>query len=208
MPYTTQQQNLLHYTRKKVRDLFKKYPVPGHDFEHSRRVAENAQKIAKSEHARNIFLCELSGWLHDIGRVAEQHTKGNKKTHHELSYEMLREWLRKDDVFDALTKQEKLELLYAVRYHWNNFADKYDTAWILRDADKLDVFGKIGLKRTLEFYTGSDEKLNMGLRYAFEILYFFRTKTARKIMEKEQLLKPMLNFYRKYLKSKIKLVKL
>lgn len=208
MYYSTQQQTLLHYTRKKVHDLFKKHPVPGHDFEHSQRVAEHARIIAKAEHARSVFLCELAGWLHDIGRVTEQYTKGNKKTHHELSYEMLRKWLKKDHRFDVLTKQEKLELLYAVRYHYNNMADKYDTAWILRDADKLDVFGKIGLKRTLEFYAGSDEKLNMGLRYAFEILYFFRTKTARKIMEKKQLLKPMLNFYKKYLKNKIRPVEL
>lgn len=208
MKYTKEQQKLLTYTRKKVHDLFKKHPVPGHDFEHSKRVAEHARKIAKPEHARNVFLCELAGWLHDIGRATEYHTKGNKKTHHELSYEMLREWLRKDRAFDVLTQKEKLELLYAVRYHFNNIADKYDTAWILRDADKLDVFGKIGLKRTLEFYAGSDEKLNMGLRYAFEILYFFRTKTARKIMEEKRLLKPMLDFYKKYLKSKIKPIKL
>lgn len=208
MPYTTQQETLLHYTREKVHDLFKKHPVPGHDFEHSRRVAENARKIGIAEKVRDIFLCELAGWLHDIGRVTEQYTQKNKKTHHELSYEMLRMWFRKDQVFDVLTKQEKLELLYAVRYHYNNVADKYDTAWILRDADKLDVFGKIGLKRTIEFYAGSDEKLNMGLRYAFEILYFFHTKTAKNWMKERQRIIPMLNFYRKYLKNKIKPIKL
>src|SRR3989338_5687636 len=180
MPYTKQQLQLLNHARKKVQALFKKYPVPAHGFEHSKRVAENAEKIARAEHARSVFLCELAGWLHDIGRTTEHYTKGNKKSHHELSYEMLREWLREDRAFDLLTKQEKLELLYAVRYHFNNFADKYDTAWILRDADKLDVFGKIGLKRTVEFYAGSDEKLNMGLRYAFEIAQVFRTKTAKK----------------------------
>ena len=40
-----------------------------------------------------------------------------------------------------LKKAEKLVVLYAVRYHWNDAADKYKEAIILRDADKLDIYG-------------------------------------------------------------------
>lgn len=206
--YTKEQQKLLNYTRKKVQDLFRKYPTPAHGFDHAERVAKNARKIAAAEKARGVFLCELSAWLHDIGRVTEHYAKGNKKSHHELSYEMLRGWFKKDRMFDMLTKPQKLELLYAVRYHWNNVADKYDTAWILRDADKLDILGKVGLERSKVFYAGDDQKLNMGLRYAVETLYWFHTRTAQKWVQEKQLIKPILVFYKKYLKSKIKPVKL
>src|SRR5690625_979049 len=37
-----------------------------HDYFHLKRVVENALKIGKAENA-NLFLVELSAWLHDVG---------------------------------------------------------------------------------------------------------------------------------------------
>lgn len=207
--YTNAQKKFVAAVKKKVKDFFEEYPAPGHEFGHARRVAERANDIALREGARSVFLCELAGWLHDIGRVPERFAKGGKKqSHHEWSYQLLRDWFRDDQLFDALSKKEKLELLYAVRYHWNNMANKYDTAWILRDADKLDALGNIGLKRARDSY-GLNEKLwNLGLRFVLEYPHWLRTDTAKKILQTERLVEPILRYYKKFLRERIKKVEL
>src|SRR5699024_1723505 len=40
--------------------------VTGHDFFHMRRVAHMSREIAVIEQA-DVFICEVGGWLHDIG---------------------------------------------------------------------------------------------------------------------------------------------
>lgn len=205
--YTPHQTTLLNHTRTKVEGLFSNYPVTAHGYDHVARVARRAREIAIGEKARSVVLCELSGWLHDVGRTREPKPDGSR-AHHELSYEILREWYRKNEEFNLLTEAEKIELLYAVRYHWNNFADDYDTAWILRDADKLDLFGEIGLQRHLDFWGDNDVGLNQGLRNCFETLYWIHTDTAKKILREEHLVEPLEKYYRQYLREKIKPVEL
>ena len=205
--YTKQQQDVIKYTCEKVRDLFTGYTVPAHGIDHVARVAASARLIATKEKA-DIFLSEMSGWLHDIGRTVERHTNLISE-HHELSYDLLRKWF-KEDVFlrENLTKQQKLVILYAVRYHWNDAANKYPVAWILRDADKLDTFGVIGIKRACQFCVGDDRKLEFDLRARFNNFYWLQTKTARKIVKDKKLLETVESFYVKCLKKKIKPVEL
>jgi len=191
---------ILIYTREKVWQLFKDYPVPAHGFDHMARVASWAMKIAKVEKA-DVFLSEMSAWLHDIGRTLED-DQIDFRRHHELSYEMLKVWFREDRTFDALTKKEKIIILYAVRYHWNDVADKYDVAWILRDADKMDSMDVVGVKRSIELCKTS-ESLQNDFRYKFAMYFCFHTKTAKKIVEKKKMMIPIVNYYKKILKEDI-----
>lgn len=204
--YTVKQQELIQHTRKKVVDYLDRNTAPGHGSDHATRVANWAVKIATAEN-RNVFLCEIAGWLHDVGRALE-HASGNTKRHHELSYEICQDWFRNDPEFKKLTKKEKLILLYSVRYHWNNAADKYVEAIILRDADKLDLFGKIGIKRAEEFLNYDQDKINLSIRNKANDAFWIRTKTARKFFNKYKMFEPIYKYELKVLKSKIRPVEL
>jgi len=208
LPYTIEQAAFVDYVKAKVTSLFAERPVVAHSIDHISRVVDWTKEIALGEKAKSIFLCELAAWLHDIGRAYEDNPGENSRKHHELSYEVLRQWYREDDKFNFLTKEEKLELLYTVRYHWNNRADKYDTAWILRDADKMDGYGEVGVERAREFSYDNDELLNQHLRHLYDTLYHIRTTTAKKIIKKQKLVEPIDGLYKKYLKSKIQPVEL
>lgn len=205
--YTKQEKQVIAYTRNKVRALFADYPVPAHGIDHVARVVAWAKIIATKEKV-DVFVSEMSAWLHDIGRTLEGHTNLISE-HHELSYDLCRKWF-KEDVFlrDNLTKQQKLVILYSVRYHWNDAADKYPEAWILRDADKMDTFGTIGVKRACHFCIGDDKKLEFDLRGRYNNFYWLKTKTARKIVKEKKLLQPVEAFYVKRLKKSIKPVEL
>ena len=201
------QKIILAHTRAKARALFAAHPVKAHGFDHVSRVANWAAQIAKCEKA-NIFLCEMAGLLHDIGRTRENGSPAmTGASHHEFSYKMLKEWFLEDRFFDALTKKEKIILLYSARYHWNNAADKYDVAWILRDADKMDGFGKVGLLRMREVYNNV-EAMDMALRLQFDAYFWLITKTARKIVEDKKMIEPTIGLYKKLLKARIEPVEL
>lgn len=206
--YTKEQQNALDLIYQKVELFFADFPVHAHGFDHAFRVAEHAKKIAKDENPQKVFLSEVMGLLHDIGRVTEHHTPGNTKTHHELSYELLQKWFKEDVLFDIFSLEEKKELLYGLRYHYNDGADLYDTAYILRDADKIDLLGDIGMTRCFEFF-GDDEKAVMDdMAKKYYCYYWLRTKVARKIVDENKLMDPVTKFYIPKLREKISEIEL
>lgn len=204
--YTKLQKEIIAHTKQKVVDLFKKHPAKAHKFDHAKRVVGWAVKIAKAEKA-DVFLCEMSAWLHDVGHIYENGV-GQSHIHHEYSYRMCRAWFKKDLILKKLSRLQKLTLLYAVRYHWNNAADKYEAAWILRDADKLDLFGRVGLKRISIALNYNREQVARALRFTFDYLYWFHTKTAKRFVKEQKLLEPLIHYYYSFLKSRIKPVKL
>lgn len=204
--YTKKQTEIIKYTRLKVRDFMDAHPVEGHNADHAVRVANWAVQIAKAEKT-NIFLCELAGLLHDVGR-AREHEIDNTKRHHELSYEVCQDWFRNDPILKQLSKKEKIILLYSVRYHWNNVADKYFEAIVLRDADKMDLFGKIGLDRNARYLKHDREKIMLHMRFRTDDMFWIRTKTARKFFEKYKMFDPVFKYTIKELKKDIKAVEL
>jgi HD superfamily phosphodiesterase len=208
--YSEREQKILDHSVDKVRKLFEQYPAPAHGFKHAQMTANYAKKIAIGESCSSVFLCEMAAYLHDIGRSAEYHDLGYKKqndvrSHHEFSYEMLQDWFVDDSVYDDLTLEEKKELLYAVRNHWNNQAMDYDTAWVLRDADKLDGFGPHGLERQKEVMAHkNDYDVNMEFRFQYDCYYWIKSATARAIIEEEKMMEPIDAYYTAYLQEKIK----
>lgn len=200
------QRQIIKHTREKVRVLFQKHPSKGHDFAHTKRVRGWAVKIARGEKA-DMFLCEMSAWLHDIGRVKEK-VVSTDRSHHEWSYAMCREWFRNDKILSSLSRPQKLAVLYAVRYHWNNAADKYKIASILRDADKLDLFGKTGVRRLIKTFGDNDDRLGMALRLSGDCLLWLKTKTAKRILRENKMAQPFFAYCKKYLEKKTKPVRL
>ncbi len=200
------EQQIIKHTRAKVYELFKKHPSKGHDFAHTKRVRDWAVKIARGEKA-DMFLCEMSAWLHDVGRVKEK-TVSTDRSHHERSYAMCQQWFRTDKVLSGLSETRKLAILYAVRYHWNNAADKYKIAGILRDADKLDLFGITGVRRLIKTFGDNDDRLGMALRLSGDCLLWFKTKTAKRILKKNKMAEPFFAYCKKYLSDKITAVEL
>jgi len=179
----SEKNKILRFAEKKVSAAFRVHNVPAHDLAHIKRVRNWAVKIARAEGA-DVFLCELAALLHDAGRSKEKTCSLVSHFHHEASYQICREWFKNEPVFHSLSKRQKSALLYAVRYHWNDAADKYKIAWILRDADKLELFGKIGLKRAEQFNRGDQKRFELDLRLRYYNYYWLRTKTAQKIAAK------------------------
>ncbi len=207
MSYTNVQKQLLLYTQKRVIDFCRNNPAPAHGLDHAERVAAWTKKIIEKEQVTHPLLCELSAWFHDIGRVPE-HYDSRKERHHELSYELLRQWFREDRMFDQLTDSEKIEILYAVRFHWNDEANEYDTAWILRDADKMDCFGDIGITRMKEFFGTDEKKIGQHLRDIFQIMACIRTDAAKQFLIEENLFEPISKFREKSLRDQIETIEL
>ncbi|OIO20279.1 MAG: hypothetical protein CO029_00290 [Candidatus Magasanikbacteria bacterium CG_4_9_14_0_2_um_filter_41_10] len=192
--FSEKEQQKLDIVVNKVKELFATRPDKVHGFDHAERVAANAAFIATHQ-GKDVLMPTLAGWLHDIGRAIEEHPEDfpqfdHTKSHHELSYELLQEWFRTDDGFAMFIDEEKLELLYDVRNHWNDEADKYASAYILRDADKIDGLGEIGLQRHHEHTKGNLKKAHMGLRLRYEWLCHFKTDTAKRLNEERDLIAP------------------
>lgn len=204
--YNPKQQKIIEHTTQKVKELFTAYPVTSHDLNHTMRVVAFALEIAKREKA-NVFVCHLSALLHDVGRTEEFYKK-KKGQHHELSYKICQNWFKQDKILNTLAKKEKIEILYAVRYHYNNVADQYFSAVILRDADKLDLYGKKGLKRLIDFWGEGTEALGLNLRLSIEASCWLYTVTAEKIFVNNKMIEPILIYYKKYLKKKISRIEL
>ena len=201
--YTIEQAEFIHHVKEKVANFFETYPIPAHGFDHVARVARWAEEISLHESPDHTFITVLAGWLHDIGRVPEVHDNPESKTHQELSYDLLRLWMRDDLAFYYLKDAEKVELLYAVRYHWNNYADRYKSAIFLRDADKMDLFGDIGLQRAIETHH-SDRDIDFVLRLHFEASCHLQTTYARQKVEELQLLVPLHAYLKEKLQAEIK----
>lgn len=199
--YNQKEKRIIAYIKNKVRVFLSIHIVPGHDFNHAARVAAWAVKIAQAEKA-NVFLCELAGWLHDVGRCVV-----SPKGHHEISYEICQRWFKEDSILKQLSRREKIILLYSVRYHWNNVADKYQEAIILRDADKLDLFGKVGIRRFEEYFK-VEEKILDRMRFLADDIFWLRTRPARKFFKEYKLFEPVYKYIVEKLKKRIKSVRI
>jgi len=113
---------------------------PAHGWEHVRRVYDLALRIGQEEGA-DLLLIGLAALLHDTGRLV--HRKG---THHAvLSVEMARDILKPY----PLAPEQVEAIVHAIEAH--SFSQGIEPrtleACVLRDADRLDGLGAIGILR-------------------------------------------------------------
>lgn len=134
------QTQILIQTQQFIRNEFLG-ETTGHDYYHIKRVVEMAKKIASEEKA-NLFLVEISAWLHDLGDY-KLHDGVDKST------EMISEFLVSQKM-DNETIQQVLEIVSQVSFSKGNQPTTLE-AKIVQDADRLDAIGAIGLARTFAY---------------------------------------------------------
>jgi len=119
----------------------------GHDYFHIQRVVKVARKIASEENA-DLFLVELSAWLHDVGDY--KLNDGIDK-----SEELISEFLNELNLPQE-TISKTIEIVSQVSFSKGKTAGTLE-AKIVQDADRLDAIGAIGLARVFA-YGGSKNR--------------------------------------------------
>jgi len=115
---------------------------PGHDFEHAHRVRGWALRIAEAEDYDRLDLVEAAALLHDIGLSQPR----ARRRHGQTSAEMAATFLRTTGLFDEADVDC---VLSAIRFHGTNRGGSGILLDILRDADMMEMFGPIGLLRSV-----------------------------------------------------------
>ncbi|MFC1599044.1 HD domain-containing protein [Patescibacteria group bacterium] len=205
---------------KKIREIedyvkIKTANVVAHDFTHVDRVRNWALKIARAESYDDLVKVEAAALLHDIGRGF----KGQDADHGSIGAAKARVFLEKNKFFNT----EDIDCIcMAITNHNRDFGDQ-PLINIIRDADKLDMLGAIGLARGftsqaswpvynpqnikgkawqkdfLYFKRRFVNKLNTGdylvdqLNFQISAYQLLKTKTAKKIA------KPLVKFMQDYI---------
>lgn len=112
-----------------------------HDWKHVDRVRGWALRIAMGERIQDLEPVEAAALLHDIGLTRVQ--VEDRGQHGQVGAEMASLFLRDGQLFP----EEEIDLIVdAIRWH-NAARGGGRLGEILRDADKLDALGAVGLMR-------------------------------------------------------------
>jgi uncharacterized protein len=118
----------------------------GHDYWHMYRVWQLAKRIAATEKETDMFVVELTAWLHDIA---------DWKFHdgdEEAGPQAARAWLESLEVENTIIEHIE-HIIRNVSFKGANVASKLTTieGQIVHDADKLDAIGAIGISRAFAY---------------------------------------------------------
>ncbi|MDO8551740.1 MAG: HD domain-containing protein [bacterium] len=144
-----EKERILAEIGKQVKQRFAQAPFePIHDFTHVLRIVQNIRLICAGE-GIDPFVPEIAAWLHDLGRTDKRQSK--KFPHARLSAELVPSFIsafKKD-----LDKEVVVNIQDAVaRHSFKNAEDDSLLAMILKDTDRLDGFGAMGVIRAFVFY--------------------------------------------------------
>lgn len=132
---------ILSLVQAEVRQRFLQVDDLAHGWEHVSRVDTLARHIAEREGA-NRFIAAMAALMHDLGRTASQ----QDSTHHaDLSITLATEILNR---YQIPADQQK-NILHAILAHSFSRGVEPETleACVVRDADRLDALGAIGVMR-------------------------------------------------------------
>jgi|SRR6185312_4076458 len=123
-----------------VQQRFADFDDPAHGWEHIHRVYQLSLHIARLENA-DSFIAGIAALLHDIGRLSH----GSRQHHAELSKTLASELLSAYPI----TSEQKDAILHAIMAHSYSRGVEPRTleARVVRDADRLDGLGAIGILR-------------------------------------------------------------
>lgn len=175
-----QRLNIRQYIAKKFNN-----DVTGHDFFHMERVANMAKSLAALEKA-DTFICEISGWVHDIGD-------------HKLFSNPSGEIKKMNALFHAIDLNDEQikdinKAIQDVSFSGGHKPPETLEGKIVQDADRLDAIGAIGIARTFA-YGGANHQLiyhprqNEGtsIQHFYDKLLLLKdrmnTDSARKVAE-------------------------
>ena len=123
-----------------VQQRFAGFNDLAHGWEHVKRVYTVAMTIAEQEGA-NSFIAGMAALLHDLGRLSHDTTKHHADLSAILAAELLLPY--------HLATETQEAILHAITAHSYSRGIKPDTleAAVVRDADRLDSLGAIGILR-------------------------------------------------------------
>jgi len=118
---------------------------PGHDWFHADRVRKLALYIAKKENA-DLLIVELAALLHDI--ADHKFHNGDEDAGNRVATK----WLNRFKLDPSIVK-EIAYIIKEVSFKGAKVKSKMKTieGMVVRDADKLDALGAIGIARTFSF---------------------------------------------------------
>lgn len=122
--------------------------VPGHGLDHSVRVVTNARLICEGENM-DPFIHVAAAWIHDIGRIEEWNARdrGEIIFHAESSARQVPDILHPFRDALGITTIEAIQRAVG-RHMMLNQSDDSVADKTLKDADRLDTVGAIGIMRT------------------------------------------------------------
>lgn len=132
--------NAIILCEKLVKDVYDKFDA-SHDFLHIERVRKNALTIASTEIDINLELIELAVLLHDVS---------DPKYSNEGKY--MEDYIIKQLEISDVTKDKIKKIIQSVSFNGGHetTADTIE-AKIVRDADRLDAIGAIGIARAFAY---------------------------------------------------------
>lgn len=145
MEVTFDRTHVLPAVYLEVQQRFSRVNDLAHGWEHVSRVYKLAQYIAEQEHAEH-FIVGMATLMHDLGRtVPEEDSHGNKIHHADSSVILATEILQRHQV----PIEQQQAILHAIIAHSFSRGIEPQTveASIVRDADRLEGIGAIGILR-------------------------------------------------------------
>ena len=142
MHTTIDKSQVLSAVYNEVQQRFAALDDPAHGWEHIERVYTLALRLAQEEGA-DSFIVGAAALLHDLGRMAQVHD--DTRHHADLSVEQAKELLADYE----LPAQALEAIAHAIAAHSFSRGIEPRTleACIVRDADRLDSLGAIGIMR-------------------------------------------------------------
>lgn len=135
------QEQVLAKTCAEVQQRFSSIVDLAHGWEHIHRVYTLALYIAQQEHA-DSFIVGMAALMHDLGRAAE-HTSNSH--HADLSMTMASEIMH---TYNVPTQQQEAILHAIITHSFSKGIEPHTLeARVVRDADRLDALGAIGIIR-------------------------------------------------------------
>jgi uncharacterized protein len=132
---------------EKLRKIAKKHSKQGdsHGFDHVMRVYNMAVRIGIKEKA-DLDVIRTAALLHDIAREKQRKTH---KCHAEEGAKMAKKILEKTN----FPKEKIVNVIHSIKVHrfTSKLKVKTKEAQILKEADRLELLGAIGIIRTSEF---------------------------------------------------------
>jgi uncharacterized protein len=142
MHTTIDESQVLSAVYNEVQQRFAALNDPAHGWEHIERVYALALRLAQEEGA-DSFIVGVAALLHDVGRTAQVHDE--TRHHADLSIEQAKALLANYE----LPAQTLEAIVHAIAAHSFSRGIEPRTleASIVRDADRLDSLGAIGIVR-------------------------------------------------------------
>ncbi|MET1014749.1 MAG: HD domain-containing protein [Paenisporosarcina sp.] len=141
--------NNIELCEQLVKDIYIHFDA-SHDFHHIERVRENARKISIEEGNVRSDIIELAVLLHDVSDVKYSGLEGKKK---------------ENDILDQLSlpltdRKWIVDIIESVSFSGGKEKPASSLeAKIVRDADRLDAIGAVGIARTFAFGGAKGRKL-------------------------------------------------